>query len=98
MKNILCHKSIAALWIHPGHIARIWIAVWISIFHIKKHHKIIPVDDIRTFGAVMTTFVKANLNCGQVRGPVQLGFANDHFQTYSKLPPTATPNPPLKIP
>lgn len=31
--------------------------------------------DIRTFGAVMTTFVKANLNCGQVRGPVQLGFA-----------------------
>ena len=31
--------------------------------------------DVRTFGAVMTTFVKANLNCGQVRGPVQLGFA-----------------------
>lgn len=31
--------------------------------------------DIRTFGAVMTTFVKAPLNCGQVRGPVQLGFA-----------------------
>lgn len=31
--------------------------------------------DIRTFGAVMTTFVKAHLNCGQVRGPVQLGFA-----------------------
>lgn len=33
--------------------------------------------DIRTFGAVMTTFVKAKaaLNCGQVRGPVQLGFA-----------------------
>lgn len=31
--------------------------------------------DIRTFGAVMTTFVKDNLNCGQVRGPVQLGFA-----------------------
>lgn len=31
--------------------------------------------DIRTFGAVMTTFVKAYLNCGQVRGPVQLGFA-----------------------
>ncbi len=23
----------------------------------------------------MTTFVKAALNCGQVRGPVQLGFA-----------------------
>jgi len=31
--------------------------------------------DIRCFGAVMTTFVKAALNCGQVRGPVQLGFA-----------------------
>lgn len=31
--------------------------------------------DIRTFGAVMTTFMKNNLNCGQVRGPVQLGFA-----------------------
>lgn len=31
--------------------------------------------DIRTFGAVMTTFVKAALNCGQVRGPVQLSFA-----------------------
>ena len=31
--------------------------------------------DIRTFGAVMTTFVKGTLNCGQVRGPVQLGFA-----------------------
>ena len=31
--------------------------------------------DIRTFGAVMTTFVKASLNCGQVRGPVQLGFS-----------------------
>ncbi len=31
--------------------------------------------DIRTFGAVMATFVKEKLNCGQVRGPVQLGFA-----------------------
>ena len=31
--------------------------------------------DVRTFGAVMTTFMKAALNCGQVRGPVQLGFA-----------------------
>ena len=31
--------------------------------------------DIRTFGAVMTTFVKDKLNCGQVRGPVQMGFA-----------------------
>jgi len=31
--------------------------------------------DIRTFGAVMTTFTKAKLNCGQVRGPVQIGFA-----------------------
>lgn len=32
--------------------------------------------DIRTFGAVMTTMVKGNLNCGQIRGPVQLGFAH----------------------
>ncbi|MDD9147996.1 type I-C CRISPR-associated protein Cas7/Csd2 [Sporolactobacillus sp. CQH2019] len=32
--------------------------------------------DIRTFGAVMTTMVKGALNCGQVRGPVQLGFAH----------------------
>lgn len=31
--------------------------------------------DIRAFGAVMTTFVKAALNCGQVRGSVQIGFA-----------------------
>lgn len=31
--------------------------------------------DIRTFGAVMTTFTKGKLNCGQVRGPVQIGFA-----------------------
>lgn len=31
--------------------------------------------DIRAFGAVMTTFVRAALNCGQVRGPVQIGFA-----------------------
>lgn len=30
--------------------------------------------DIRTFGAVMTTFMKGALNCGQVRGPVQLCF------------------------
>ena len=32
--------------------------------------------DIRAFGAVMTTFTKNALNCGQVRGPVQLGFAH----------------------
>ena len=31
--------------------------------------------DVRTFGAVMTTFVSNGLNCGQVRGPVQLSFA-----------------------
>lgn len=31
--------------------------------------------DIRTFGAVMTTFSKNGLNCGQVRGPVQMTFA-----------------------
>ena len=31
--------------------------------------------DIRTFGAVMTTFVKGGMNCGQVTGPVQFTFA-----------------------
>lgn len=31
--------------------------------------------DIRTFGAVMTTFTAAGLNCGQIRGPIQMGFA-----------------------
>ena len=31
--------------------------------------------DIRAFGAVMTTFVKVALYCGQVRGPVQLVFS-----------------------
>ena len=31
--------------------------------------------DIRTFGAVMTTMVKGALNCGQIRGPVQLSFS-----------------------
>ena len=31
--------------------------------------------DIRPFGAVMTTVGTGALNCGQVRGPVQLGFA-----------------------
>lgn len=31
--------------------------------------------DVRTFGAVMTTFFKGALNCGQVRGSVQLGFS-----------------------
>lgn len=31
--------------------------------------------DVRTFGAVMTTFTKGALNCGQLRGPVQIGFA-----------------------
>ena len=38
--------------------------------------------DIRTFGAVMTTFVKGALNCGQVRGPVQLGFARSIDPVY----------------
>ncbi len=31
--------------------------------------------DIRTFGAVMTTFIKGGLNCGQIRGPVQIADA-----------------------
>lgn len=50
---------------------------------IKKEKKDLAVRDfmcrnfydIRTFGAVMTTFVTKALNCGQVRGPVQLGMA-----------------------
>lgn len=40
--------------------------------------------DIRTFGAVMTTFVKASLNCGQVRGPVQMGFARSIDPIFSQ--------------
>lgn len=40
--------------------------------------------DIRTFGAVMTTFVKASLNCGQVRGPVQIGFARSIDPIFSQ--------------
>ena len=31
--------------------------------------------DIRAFGAVMTPLIKSKLNCGQIRGPVQLSFA-----------------------
>ena len=31
--------------------------------------------DIRTFGSVMTTFTKAALNCGHVKGPVQITYA-----------------------
>ena len=50
--------------------------------------------DIRTFGAVMTTFVKGALNCGQVRGPVQLGFARSKSRRlqltakYARMPHT----------
>ena len=40
-----------------------------------RDHMCSAFYDIRAFGAVMTTFVKGGLNCGQVRGPVQLGFA-----------------------
>ena len=32
--------------------------------------------DVRSFGAVMTTCMKGALNCGQLRGPVQLGFSH----------------------
>lgn len=31
--------------------------------------------DIRSFGAVVTTASKANLNCGQIKGPVQIDMA-----------------------
>jgi len=40
--------------------------------------------DIRAFGAVMTTFVKGALNCGQVRGPVQLTFGKSIDPVISK--------------
>lgn len=40
--------------------------------------------DIRTFGAVMTTHVKNNLNAGQVRGPVQLSFARSLDPIFSQ--------------
>ncbi len=56
-----------------------------SLKNAKKNDKDIDIKirdwmcenffDIRAFGAVMTTFVKGALNCGQVRGPVQFGFA-----------------------
>ena len=42
--------------------------------------------DIRTFGAVMTTFVKANLNCGQVRGPDLRNPLIRFFHRRSRLP------------
>ena len=38
--------------------------------------------DIRTFGAVMTTFVKGALNCGQVRGPVPVSYT--HLDVYKR--------------
>lgn len=51
--------------------------------------------DVRTFGAVMTTFVKAALNCGQVRGPVQLGFARSVEPVIPQGSPSpAWPSPP----
>lgn len=56
-----------------------------KIKQLKKNNPQIDVEirdfmcntfyDVRTFGAVMTTFVKNNLNCGQVRGPVQITFS-----------------------
>ena len=51
--------------------------------------------DIRTFGAVMTTFVKGALNCGQVRGPVQLSFARSIDPILRRRSPSpAWPSPP----
>lgn len=46
--------------------------------HLEEHLRDFMCEhfyDIRTFGAVMVTFPRLRLNCGQVRGPVQLGFA-----------------------
>lgn len=40
--------------------------------------------DIRTFGAVMTTFVKNKLNWGQVTGPVQISFAESVDPVYPR--------------
>lgn len=40
--------------------------------------------DIRTFGAVMTTFTKGALNCGQVCGPVQLNIAKSVEPVFSQ--------------
>lgn len=40
--------------------------------------------DIRTFGAVMTTFTKNGMNFGQLRGPVQLGFARSVDPIFSQ--------------
>lgn len=60
--------------------------------------------DIRTFGAVMTTFVKASLNCGQVRGPVQLGFARSidpvisQEVTITRVAITTKKMPKIKVP
>lgn len=46
-----------------------------SVDRIIRDYMCSQFYDIRTFGAVMTTMVKGALNCGQVRGPVQLSFA-----------------------
>lgn len=40
--------------------------------------------DIRAFGAVMTTFSHGALNCGQVRGPVQIGFSESIDPIYPR--------------
>ena len=60
--------------------------------------------DIRTFGAVMTTFVKGALNCGQVRGPVQLSFARSvdpivpQEVTITRVAITTEPMPRRRVP
>ena len=50
--------------------------------------------DLRTFGAVMTTFVKGALNCGQIRGPVQIGFA----RSVDPIVPRRSPLPGSPLP
>lgn len=45
--------------------------------------------DIRTFGAVLTTFKKNGLNCGHVKGPVQLCFSRS-IDTISIIENTIT--------
>lgn len=40
--------------------------------------------DIRAFGAVVTTAMKCNLNCGQILGPVQFGFSESVDPVYPR--------------
>ena len=44
------HQPVAGLWVYTGHVARVGVTVGISVLHIEKHHKFIPVlDRLRHF-------------------------------------------------